>query len=188
MKCVAVKDKERTEHIESALVSDTHTVFLLQCVLLFVYTHACICVCVWLCVVVCLCCHAEPSCTMNVLREPKGHTVLSTSAWPTPQQQSSTMPSDSKQETRTWTTNILHPISDPLCSVFNVVGSTGHLLNSQQRKISLTSMWSDYPPLHFCLNYSLIKQLSALNNQEWAGDWMKLLKCVWLGLVSYVAL
>ncbi len=48
------------------------------CVLQFVCTHACICVCV--CVVVCLRCHAESSCTVNVLREPKGHTVLNTSA------------------------------------------------------------------------------------------------------------
>lgn len=71
----------------SASIRHSHCFLSAVCVLLFAYTHACICVRVC----VRLCCHAEASCTANVLREPKGHTVLNTSAWPTPRQQSSTM-------------------------------------------------------------------------------------------------
>lgn len=94
----------------SASICHSHCFLSAVCVLLFVSRRACI----YVCVVVSLCCHAESSCTMNVLCEPKGHAVLNTSAGPTPRQQSSTLRLLKQETPRTSTTNILHPSSDCL--------------------------------------------------------------------------
>lgn len=80
---------DKMNHLVLCLSTSLSVFFLLSCV--WVWLCVTMCCCCGCCA--CLCCHAESSCTMNALCEPKGHAVLNTSAWPTPQQQSSTIPS-----------------------------------------------------------------------------------------------